>query len=238
MTLAIEHLEVSYGRLAAVRDATVTVASGEIVALVGPNGAGKSTTLLAAAGALQPRGGTITLDGASLLGLSPEQRVRRDLAMVPEGREIFRTLTVAENLTVAAGAGRAKPGTAEVMDELLALFPILRERLRQPAGQLSGGEQQQLAIARALMTRPRYLLIDEPSLGLAPLVVKRVYEMLTELRRRQGLAILVVEQSMRRVLSVADKVCVMRDGRVVATFAGEDLSDRRRLEQVYFGLAD
>lgn len=236
MALIIEGLQVFYGRVPAVRNASITVGPGEIVAIVGPNGAGKSTTLLAAAGALRPRSGHISLDGVCLLPLSPEQRVEQNLALVPEGREIFRTLTVAENLLVARRAGSAKSAPAAAMDELLALFPVLGERYRQPAGQLSGGEQQQLAIARALLTAPKYLLIDEPSLGLAPLIVNRVYELLAELRRMRGLSILVVEQSMRRVLAVADRLYVMREGATSAEFTRGHFKDETLLEQAYFGL--
>jgi branched-chain amino acid transport system ATP-binding protein len=236
MPLIIEELQVSYGRALAVRNVSIVVEPGEIVSIVGPNGAGKSTTLLAISGALRPRSGRILLDGASLLPLTPEQRVSRDLALVPEGREIFRTLTVAENLQVARNAGRAKSAGNTAVDNVLSLFPVLRDRYRQPAGHLSGGEQQQLAIARALMSEPKYLLIDEPSLGLAPLMVKRVYDLLTELRQARGLSILLVEQSMRRVLATADRVYVMRDGLTSAVFNRDQFKDEKLLEQAYFGL--
>ncbi len=236
LSLIIEELQVSYGNVPAVRNVSVTVAPGEIVAIVGPNGAGKSTTLLATAGALRPRSGRISIDSASISSLSSEERVKRNLALVPEGREIFRTLTVAENLLVARRAGRAKGAPAATLDNLLSLFTVLGERYRQSAGQLSGGEQQQLAIARALLTEPKYLLIDEPSLGLAPLIVKRVYDLLIELRRTRGLSILVVEQSMRRVLAAADRVYVIRDGVTSAEFARHQFKNEKLLEQAYFGL--
>jgi branched-chain amino acid transport system ATP-binding protein len=236
MSLIIEDLQVSYGRVPAVRGVSIAVGPGEIVAIVGPNGAGKSTTLLAVAGALRSRAGRISMDGTSLLSLTPEQRVSRNLALVPEGREIFRTLTVAENLQVARATAKEKARQKATLDDLLSLFPVLRERYRQPAGQLSGGEQQQLAVARALMTEPRYLLIDEPSLGLAPLIIKRVYDLLIELRRTRGLSILVVDQSMRRVLAAADRVYVMRDGVTSAEFSRQQFGDKKLLEQAYFGL--
>jgi branched-chain amino acid transport system ATP-binding protein len=235
MTLEIRHLQVSYGRAPAVLDVNLSVEAGEIIALVGPNGAGKSTTLLAVAGAVKPKAGEILFEGKPLLGLAPEQRVKRHLAMVPEGREIFTSMSVADNLQVGWSLGKAKGASRSVYDNLLDLFPILGSRLKQPAGQLSGGEQQQLAIARALLTEPRCLLIDEPSLGLAPLVTDRVYGLIGELRNARGLSVLVVEQSMRRVLSVADRVYVMREGRTGSEFARDQFADQERMEQAYFG---
>jgi branched-chain amino acid transport system ATP-binding protein len=234
MSLRIERIEVSYGGAPAVRDVSIVVDPGEIVAVVGANGAGKSTTLLATAGVLRPRSGEISLDGRSLLSMTPEQRVERRLALVPEGREIFRDLTVGENLLVARGRVRAKM-SAQRKDELLQLFPILQDRYRQYAGRLSGGEQQQLAIARALMGEPQYLMIDEPSLGLAPMMAAKVYDLLIELRRRRGLGILVVEQSMRRVLSAADRLYVLREGVSMGEFARKDLTDPSLIEDAYFG---
>jgi branched-chain amino acid transport system ATP-binding protein len=190
---------------------------------------------LAVAGAVKPKAGEILFEGKPLLGLAPEQRVKRHLAMVPEGREIFTSMSVADNLQVGWSLGKAKGASRSVYDNLLDLFPILGSRLKQPAGQLSGGEQQQLAIARALLTEPRCLLIDEPSLGLAPLVTDRVYGLIGELRNARGLSVLVVEQSMRRVLSVADRVYVMREGRTGSEFARDQFADQERMEQAYFG---
>lgn len=238
MTLKIDSLRVSYGRVPAVLNVNIAVAPGEIVALVGPNGAGKSTTLLTVAGALTPQSGQIEFNGVSVLPLSPEQRVKHHVAMVPEGRGIFSTLTVADNLHVGRSVGRAKGAPDSAMQDLLDLFPILRERWQQPAGQLSGGEQQQLSIARALLTEPKLLLIDEPSLGLAPLIVDRVYQLIGELRRLRGLSVLVVEQSMRRVLAVADRIYIMRDGMTCAQFARDQFGDKASLERAYFGLND
>jgi branched-chain amino acid transport system ATP-binding protein len=234
MSLRIERIEVSYGRAPAVRDVSIVLEPGEIVAVVGANGAGKSTTLLAAAGILHPRAGDIAVEGQSLLSATPEQRVERRLALVPEGREIFRDLTVGENLLIARSRRRAS-GSARRQDELLELFPILRHRYGQFASRLSGGEQQQLAIARALMGEPRYLMIDEPSLGLAPMMTAKVYDLLVEMRRREGLGILVVEQNMRRVLGAADRLYVIREGVTAGEFARKDLTDLSLIENAYFG---
>jgi branched-chain amino acid transport system ATP-binding protein len=231
MTLSIEGIQVAYGKLEAVRGVSLSVSIGEIVALVGPNGAGKSTTLLAATGVLRLRAGVIRLDGRLLHGLRPEDIVRRGLALVPEGRDIFRSLTVAENLLVAHRGDAANLQ----LETLLGLFPILAERYRKPAGQLSGGEQQQLAIARSLLTNPRFLMVDEPSLGLAPMMIDRVYQALQALRKERELGILVVEQSMRRVFEVADRICVMREGTVVAEANRDKFGDHATLERAYFG---
>jgi len=234
MSLRIDRLEVSYGRTPAVRDVSIAVGPGEIIAVVGSNGAGKSTTLLTAAGILRPRAGDIAIEGQSLLSATPEQRVERRLALVPEGREIFHDLTVGENLLVARSRLRSTDSTRR-QDELLELFPILRHRYRQFAGRLSGGEQQQLAIARALMGEPRYLMIDEPSLGLAPMMTAKVYDLLIEMRRREGLGILVVEQNLRRVLRAADRLYVIREGVTVGEFARTDLANLSLIENAYFG---
>ena len=176
--LEVEGIHVHYGRIAAVRGVSLSVNEGEIVTLVGPNGAGKSTTMMTIAGALAPTRGAIKLDGASLVGKSPENLARLGVSFVPEGRHVFSQLTVDENVRIGSDMRRDRQNIAGDFERVMGYFPFLRGRLSTPGGKLSGGEQQQLVIARALMTRPRIMLIDEPSLGLAPIIVDRVYEIL------------------------------------------------------------
>jgi len=213
--LRVEHLSVDYGRIRAVRDVSLHVEAGEIVGLLGPNGAGKTTTLASIAGGLGISAGTITLDRLPLAGCPPEQIVRRGVALVPEGRHIFATLTVAENLAIGATTRAKRGGVDEDIERELARFPILRRYYRSNAGKLSGGEQQQLAIARALLSRPRLLLLDEPSLGLSPVLVDVIFDTIDELRTN-GLTILLVEQNAARAVEVADRCYVLRTGSVVA----------------------
>jgi branched-chain amino acid transport system ATP-binding protein len=208
---------VSYGAVQALRGIDLSVRHGTVHVLLGANGAGKSTLLAAISGLVALRAGTVCFDGASLAGLDPRAIVRRGIAHCPEGRRLFGALTVAENLRLGA-AGRADATGADAdRDALLALFPILRERLGQAAGTLSGGEQQQLALARALMAKPRLLLLDEPSLGVAPKLVAQIFETLLELRRR-GTTILLVEQNVRAAAAIADDATLLASGRV--RFAG------------------
>jgi branched-chain amino acid transport system ATP-binding protein len=229
-------LTAGYGRLAALKGVDIHVEKGEVVFIVGPNGAGKSTLLKTIAGLMKPTGGQIRLDGASIAGQQPEQLCKRGLALVPEGRHIFRTLTVQENLAIAAMIRKDRQSVAADMDHVLETFPILRARLKGVAGHLSGGEQQQLAIARAILQRPALMMIDEPSLGLAPLVIDQVYESLRKLNEA-GLTLLVVEQSTARVLDLASRVYVFRNGHVVLHGAAEELADGSALEDAYFGYA-
>ena len=208
--LEVENLSVRYGDLIALRDASLTVSEGEVVCIIGPNGAGKSTALAAIAGGVTPVSGAIRLDGKSILGQRPEQIARLRLSLVPEGRHIFGTLTVAENLQIGGYMLGDRAAARSEMERLLGHFPRLRERLRYPAGRLSGGEQQMLAVARAVMTRPRLLLVDEPSLGLAPKIIDQIYEILLELRQREKMTLLINEQSSARILKFADRVYVLR----------------------------
>src|SRR5213592_5028663 len=191
--LTIDELRVQYGRVPALHGVSLHVERGEVVALVGPNGAGKTTTLAAIFGLVAPAAGSIEFEGRSLVGSTPEQILRRGLALVPEGRHIFGTLTVAENLLLGSTARRDRPAAAADLEKMLELFPVLKSYYSSPAGTLSGGEQQQLATARALLSRPRLLLLDEPSLGLAPVVIDVVFDALAELRD-DGVTILLVEQ--------------------------------------------
>jgi branched-chain amino acid transport system ATP-binding protein len=211
----------------------VRVERGEIVCVVGPNGAGKSTTLHTIAGVLAPSAGAVRLDGRSILGQAPEAIARMGLSLVPEGRHVFNQLSVEENIRLGTQM-RADRGEIEGdFERVLANFPFLRERLRAPGGKLSGGEQQQLVIARALMTRPRIMLLDEPSLGLAPMVVDTVYGVLQGLRE-DGITLLVVEQSTHRALENADRIYVMRSGEIALEGSAAELSDEE-LERAYFG---
>ncbi len=231
--LEIEDINVHYGRVAAVRGVSFSAKAGQIVTLVGPNGAGKSTTMMTIAGALSPSKGTIKLDQESLVGKSPENIARLGVSFVPEGRHVFSQLTVNENIRLGSDMRRDRDRIEADFERVLTYFPFLRDRLRTPGGKLSGGEQQQLVIARALMTSPKVILIDEPSLGLAPIVVDRVYEILRALRGT-GNTLVVVEQSTHRALENADRIYVVRNGNVVLHGNSSDLSDAE-LEHAYFG---
>lgn len=231
--LEVNGIEVRYGRTAAVRGGSFSVGAGELVCIVGPNGAGKSTTMMTIAGALTPVTGTIKLSGVSIAGLAPERIARLGISFVPEGRHVFSQLTVEENLRIGSDMRRDRESIAGDFEQVLRHFPFLRDRLSTPGGKLSGGEQQQLVIARALMTRPKVMLVDEPSLGLAPLMVDRVYEILRRLRD-EGNTLLVVEQSTHRALENADRIYVMRNGEVVLHGRGDELTDKE-LELAYFG---
>ncbi len=231
--LEVRGIEVRYGRTTAVRGISFDVGAGELVSIVGPNGAGKSTTMMTIAGALAPATGTITLAGTAIAGLPPERIARLGLSFVPEGRHVFSHLTVEENLRIGADMRGDRQNIADDFEQVLAHFPFLRERLSTPGGKLSGGEQQQLVIARALMTRPKVMLVDEPSLGLAPIIVDRVYEILRQLRD-EGITLLVVEQSTHRALENADRIYVMRNGEIVLHGRSDALTDKE-LEHAYFG---
>jgi branched-chain amino acid transport system ATP-binding protein len=233
--LTLENLHVQYGRVPAVRGVSLAVERGEIVCLVGPNGAGKSTTLLAVAGAVGPVRGDIRLDGEDIVGRSPEAIARMGLSLVPEGRHVFTQLSVEENLRLGAQMREDRAAVEDDVRRMLAEFPFLAERLATPGGKLSGGEQQQLVIARALMTRPRLMLLDEPALGLAPMVVATVYRILRSLREA-GITLLVVEQSTHRALANADRIYVIRSGAIVLHGRSADL-DEAAVERAYFGYA-
>ncbi|HEV7641690.1 MAG TPA: ABC transporter ATP-binding protein [Gaiellaceae bacterium] len=230
--LRVDELSVRYRGVPAVRDVSLTVAEGEIVSVVGPNGAGKTSTLNAIFGLVRASSGSIDFDGTSLLGLAPERIVRHGLALVPEGRHIFSSLTVAENLRLGA-ITRGRPSQQE-LDEVLDRFEVLHRLHDAPAGNLSGGEQQQLAIARALLSKPRLLLLDEPSLGLAPLVVDRVFEVLAELRE-QGVTVLLVEQNASRAVELADRSYVLRSGSVAASGPRDELVATVDFAEAYLG---
>jgi branched-chain amino acid transport system ATP-binding protein len=232
--LSVRGLTVRYGALTALHGIDLDVDEGELVALVGPNGAGKSSTLAAVSGLVRPVAGTVTVAGEVVSGLAPERVVRHGVALVPEGRNIFTSLTVAENLALGATVRRDAAGVAEDLDRQLDRFPILRDRYGQQAGLLSGGEQQQLAIARALMSRPRLLLLDEPSLGLAPRLVDLVFETVAQLGR-EGLTIVLVEQNATRAVELADRTSVLRTGRIVRSGTADELGGGAAMAAEYLG---
>lgn len=230
--LRVDGIEVAYGQVPAVRGASLEVRPGEIVALIGGNGAGKTTTLRAISGLLPIRRGRIDFEGDRLDGLRPSKVVARGIAHIPEGRQLFPTMTVLENLEL--GAGAAKALKAESLEWVYSLFPRLRERRRQLAGTLSGGEQQMVAIGRGLMARPKLLMLDEPSLGLAPVVVRAIFDNLVEINRR-GMAILLVEQNVLRALQLSHRGYVLENGQIVLDGLRETLLADGHIKQAYLG---
>ena len=231
--LEVSGLTTAYGEISALRDANLSVGSGEVVGLIGPNGAGKSTLLNTIAGLLVPRAGRVDFDGQDVSGRSPEELLRAGLALVPERRRIFVDLTVEENLRIG-GVTIPASDRGDLLNEMAELFPVLRDKWATSAGYLSGGEAQQLAIGRALMSRPRLLMMDEPSLGLAPILVDTVFQ-LVEALRDQGRTLLVVEQNATRMLEVADRAYVLRSGEVVAEGTGAELRSDERLFDMFVG---
>lgn len=233
--LEVSGLVVRYGAVTAVRGVDLRVNEGHIVSIVGPNGAGKTSLVSAIAGLVTPAAGSIFFAGKSLAGIVLEDVVAQGLALVPEGRHIFSSLTVLENLLVGATVRTDLDNVAADIDRSFAMFPILGRRRHQPAGQLSGGEQQQLAIARALLSHPRLLMLDEPSLGLAPIVVDQVYELLKS-AHEQGVTILLIEQNADRVFDVSDQVHVMSGGEFVLGGAAAEIKRDSRFDSAYFGV--
>ena len=232
-SLAVEGLEVRYGAVRAVRGLSLTVEPGEIVGLIGPNGAGKSSTLHAIMGAAPVSAGSVRLGGVSLLGRRPEDVARSGIALVPEGRRIFGELSVEENLRLGLAGRRSQAGAAEAVERAYELFPVVREFRRRTAGALSGGQQQQLAIARALVAEPDVLLLDEPSLGLAPRIVDVVFDALAAIRET-GLAVLLVEQRAQRTIALADRCHVLSNGELRLTLGRDDAADTEKLVAAYF----
>ncbi|MBV9753200.1 MAG: ABC transporter ATP-binding protein [Hyphomicrobiales bacterium] len=232
--LEVDGIHVFYDNIEALKGVSFTVDTKQIVTLVGANGAGKTTTLRAISGILHPRGGEIRLDGESLGGVAPHEIAALGLMQVPEGRRIFARLTVEENLAMGAFRRRDRQAVAEDKERMFSLFPRLRERHKQVAGTLSGGEQQMVATARALMGRPRVLLMDEPSMGLSPVMVENVFETIRTING-QGVTILLVEQNALLALSIADYAYVMESGRIVLTGRGKDLLDDEKVQRAYLG---
>lgn len=235
--LRVLNLDAGYGSLRVLKGISLHVSSGEVVALIGANGAGKTTLLKAIAGLLKPRAGSVLLDKTPVHGEPAERIVERGCVLVPEGRHVFSTLTVRENLLLGAYPRWRRRGFAQIresLDQVYGLFGILREREDQLAGTLSGGEQQMLALGRALMSGPRLLLLDEPSLGVAPLVTRSLFGTLVELKR-SGLTILLVEQNARAALGVADRGYVLETGQIVLEGTSRELSDNPEVRRAYLG---
>jgi branched-chain amino acid transport system ATP-binding protein len=230
--LEVDGLSVRYGGVAAVRGLDLEVRRGEIVGLIGPNGAGKSTTLHAIVGLVPPHAGDVRLAGRSLRGRPPEAVARSGVALVPEGRRIFAELTVEENLRLGLAGSRRGTGAA-ALDRVYGLFPVVRDSRRRSAGALSGGQQQQLAIARALVADPEVLLLDEPSLGLAPAIVDTVFETLAAVRER-GLTVLLVEQRAQRTVALADRTYVLSNGELRLILTPADAADTEKMVSAYF----
>jgi branched-chain amino acid transport system ATP-binding protein len=233
--VAVDGLVVNYGSITAVHGVDIRVFAGETVAIVGPNGAGKTSLLSAIAGIVRPAAGAIRISGEPLAGVALPDVVRRGIAIAPEGRNIFAGLTVIENLRLGATTRRDRAIAADI-EKVFADFPILGERKNQPAGLLSGGEQQMLAISRAMLSRPRLLMLDEPSLGLAPAIVERVYQLLKSIRS-EGVALLVVEQNAARAFGLADRVYVMSRGLFTLAGAPAEIERHRDFDAAYFGVA-
>jgi branched-chain amino acid transport system ATP-binding protein len=231
--LDVRELHVSYGEIPALKGVSLAVGTGEIVALLGNNGAGKTTTLRALSGLLTPRAGHVGFDGQSIAGIAPHVIVRLGIAHVPEGRRVFNRLTVQENLDMGAYT-RGDSGIRDDLDRVFALFPRLGERRRQIAGTLSGGEQQMLAIGRALMASPRLLLLDEPSMGLAPVLVEQIFETVIRINR-QGTTILLVEQNAALALEIARRAYVLETGTIVLSGVSADLRQNEAVRRAYLG---
>ena len=233
--LRIENLAVSYGAIRALHGISLEVPAGSIVTLIGSNGAGKSTTLRTVSGLIKPQQGSITYDGARIDGLAPHQIVARGLCHVPEGRMVFANLTVQENLAMGAYLQRDAAAIRRERDYVFSVFPRLQEREKQLAGTLSGGEQQMLAIGRALMGRPKFLMLDEPSLGIAPLLVQSIFAQIVAINRSRGITILLVEQNANRALEIAGSGYVLETGRIILQDTAVALRADPKVRSAYLG---
>lgn len=235
--LLLDNLDVSYGAIQALRGVTVSVSDGEIVTLIGANGAGKSTLLRAASGLVRPRSGSVHFFNADITKASIPSIVSRGLIHCPEGRRIFSNMTVKENLELGAYLRTDKTGIADDYERALVYFPRLRERLMQSAGTLSGGEQQMLAIGRSLMSKPKLLMLDEPSLGLAPLLVQEIFKIIVTINRDYGTSILLVEQNANQALSIANRAYVIETGKITISGPAADLKANPDVQRAYLGHA-
>ncbi len=233
--LEVNDLHVSYGAIKALHGVSLKVPAGSIVTLIGANGAGKSTTLRALSGLVKSTAGTIRYDGQDISGLAPHKIVARGLCHVPEGRMVFTNLTVRENLAMGAFLQKDKAWIAQQTDYVFHLFPRLKEREHQAAGTMSGGEQQMLAIGRALLGKPKFLMLDEPSLGIAPLLVKSIFERIVEINREQGLTILLVEQNANLALDVSHYGYVLETGSILLEGPSAELKANPRVQEAYLG---
>ena len=232
--LEVENIEAGYGPIRALDGVSLEVAAGELVAIIGANGAGKTTLLMAISGVVPTRGGEVRFEGRSVTGLEPHEIVRQGIGHAPEGRRIFPRLTVRENLELGGFTRSDRAEMRRDIDEICGLFPVLGQRMGQMGGTLSGGEQQMLALGRALVGRPRLLLLDEPSLGLAPLVVAKIFEVIASLSAR-GIAVVLVEQNARAALKLASRGYVLETGRITLTGSGTELAHDRRVRDAYLG---
>jgi len=233
--LEIKDLKVSYGAINALRGISLTVNKGEIVTLIGANGAGKSTTLRAISGLIKAQSGAVMYEGKSIFNQPAHKIVGLGLSQVPEGRMVFANLSVLENLKMGAYLRNDKPGIAQDMENVFNIFPRLKERLKQLAGTLSGGEQQMLAIGRALMSKPRFLMLDEPSLGIAPLLVKTIFEKIVEINQQQGITILLVEQNANRALEISQRGYVLESGEIILQDDSAKLRANDQVRSAYLG---
>jgi branched-chain amino acid transport system ATP-binding protein len=233
--LELQQMTVAYGEARAIWDVSLNVAQGELLCIVGPNGAGKTTLVNTIAGILKPMGGRITMEGRDITRLAPHRFCEAGIALVPEGRRLFTGMTVAENLDIGSFLPAAKARRRESLEEVLALFPALKAKLPALAGELSGGQQQMVAIGRALMARPKLLLLDEPSLGLSPLVVGDMFEAIRKVSAA-GITIVLVEQNVSMAMSVSHRACVLELGRIVAEGSPKELMERPEIRQAYLGV--
>jgi branched-chain amino acid transport system ATP-binding protein len=233
--LEVRNLTVSYGVIVAIHEISLQIRQGEIVTLIGTNGAGKTTTLRAISGLLKAKGGQILYQGADITNLPPHQIVQRGLCQVPEGRMVFTNLTVLENLNMGAYLQKDKAVIQQELEYVFGIFPRLKERLKQVAGTLSGGEQQMLAIGRALMSKPRFLMLDEPSLGIAPILVKTIFEKVIEINQRHGITILLVEQNAKLALEISQYGYVLETGRVSLQDKSAALRENPQVKSAYLG---
>lgn len=234
--LKIENLKTYYGNIQALKGINIEVSEGEIVALIGANGAGKTTTLMSISGVVPPRSGKITLNGKDITGMAPDEIVPMGVVQVPEGRRIFPDLSVTENLDMGAFLRKDEAGIKEDMDYVFELFPILEQRRNQRGGTLSGGEQQMLAISRALMARPKILLLDEPSLGLAPIIVQQIFGIIKKINEEQKTTVFLVEQNANLALKIAHKGYVMETGRITMTDTCANLLQNDEVKKAYLGV--
>ncbi|WP_300669746.1 ABC transporter ATP-binding protein [Desulfoluna sp.] len=234
--LKLSHVNTFYGNIQALKGLSIEINEGEIITLIGANGAGKTTTLMSISGVVPPRSGEIIFDGVPIHAMSPEKIVKMGLCQVPEGRRIFPQLTILENLDMGAYLREDKDGVQQDLDYVMDLFPILKERRNQAGGTLSGGEQQMLAISRALMARPRLLLLDEPSLGLAPLIIRQIFDIIARINKENGTTIFLVEQNANLALKSAHRGYVMENGVVTLSDTAENLLANEEVKKAYLGI--
>lgn len=232
--LVVNDLVVNYGMIKAVRQVSFEVKEGEIVTLIGANGAGKSTVLRTISGLVKPTSGSMVFNNSDLLKMSPQNIVKNGLIHVPEGRHVFKGMTVKENLEMGAFLRKDKENLAQEVEEVFERFPVLKERINQDAATLSGGEQQMLAMGRALMSKPKLLLLDEPSMGLAPIFIREIFNIITEINKK-GTTILLIEQNAKMALSIADRGYVLETGKIVSSGAGQELLASDEVQKAYLG---